>query len=147
MSQKIEKEIKVPPMGESITEAIIARWLKKQGEEVELDEPLVELETDKVTLEVGSPETGVLSEILVPQGATVHVGAIIGRVREGVTAKRSPKETPKTKPLEAPTPTRSEEVSLSPAVRKLVEEHQIDPRRLQGQGKDGRLTKGDVLAF
>lgn len=143
MSQKIEKEIKVPPMGESITEAIIVRWLKKQGEAVELDEPLVELETDKVTLEVGSPSSGVLSEILVPQGATVHVGAIIGRVQEGASSK----ETPKIKPLEAPASTRSEEVLLSPAVRKLVEEHQIDPRRLQGQGKDGRLTKGDVLAF
>jgi 2-oxoglutarate dehydrogenase E2 component (dihydrolipoamide succinyltransferase) len=146
MSQKIEKEIKVPALGESINEATIARWLKKQGERVELDEPLVELETDKVTLEVGSPETGILSEILAPQGATVNVGAIIGRVKEGASSE-VPKEMPKAKPLEVSSPTHSEEVSLSPAVRKLVEEHQIDPRRLQGQGKDGRLTKGDVLAF
>ncbi|MDK3160030.1 2-oxoglutarate dehydrogenase complex dihydrolipoyllysine-residue succinyltransferase [Kamptonema cortianum] len=141
MSAQSSKDIVVPPMGESITEATIARWLKQKGEPVKLDEPLVELETDKVTLEVSSPAVGVLSEQLAPQGASVNVGAIIGRVTgEGVASKGaspSPKQAPQDE----------EEIPLSPSVRKLVAENQIDPRRIEGKGKEGRLTKGDVLTL
>ncbi len=142
MSAQSSKDIVVPPMGESITEATIARWLKQKGEPVKSDEPLVELETDKVTLEVSSPAAGVLSEQLAPQGASVNVGAVIGRVAEGATpAIAAP--TPASKPL----PQEEEEVPLSPSVRKLVAENQIDPRRIEGKGKEGRLTKGDVLTL
>jgi len=150
-SSQAQKEIKVPPMGESITEATIARWIKKQGDAVTIDEPLVELETDKVTLEVGAPATGTLSEVLIKQGETVEVGTIIGRVTEGTAAssQKAIPETPEKAPQEkqSTAPYVSEDVSLSPAVRKLVAESQIDPRQIQGQGKAGRLTKGDVLTF
>ncbi|MBY0501675.1 MAG: 2-oxoglutarate dehydrogenase complex dihydrolipoyllysine-residue succinyltransferase [Alphaproteobacteria bacterium] len=142
-----QKDIKVPPMGESIAEATIARWLKNKGETVSLDEPLVELETDKVTLEVGSPATGVLSEVLVEKGEIVNVGTIIGRVTEGPFSEL-PKEIGKEKAVIVSSPPRiAEEINLSPAVRKLITEHQIDPRLLEGQGKAGRITKGDVLSF
>lgn len=142
MSAQSSKDIVVPPMGESITEATVARWLKQKGESVKLDEPLVELETDKVTLEVSSPATGVLSEQLAPQGASVNVDAIIGRVTEGVAPAVSA-PTPASKPA----PQHEEEIPLSPSVRKLVAENQIDPRRIEGKGKEGRLTKGDVLTL
>ncbi len=151
------KNIIVPPLGESITEATIARWLKKEGEHVNIDEPLIELETDKVTLEIGSPATGTLSEILASEGENVEVSAIVGKVTEGQA-----KETPK-KPLDAVQNARShpieketkqternetlKETHLSPAVRKLVEETNVDPRQIEGHGKEGRLTKGDVLTF
>lgn len=153
----LQKEIIVPPMGESISEATIARWLKNKGENVALDEPVVELETDKVTLEVGAPVTGILTDVLAKQGETVNVGAIVGWVTEGVSVavaqdnkeflgekeiKKSSAVAPKANGLATgSTP------PLSPAVRKLVQEHHIDPRSIEGQGKDGRLTKGDVLAF
>lgn len=150
MSTKLaskKKDIKVPPMGESISEATIARWLKNKGESVSLDEPLVELETDKVTLEVGSPATGVLTDILIQQGETVNVGAIIGRVTEDLLPE-SPKEIQKEQlAVVSRPPHTAEEINLSPAVRKLIAEHQIDPRLLEGQGKAGRITKGDVLSF
>jgi 2-oxoglutarate dehydrogenase E2 component (dihydrolipoamide succinyltransferase) len=142
-----QKDIKVPPMGESITEATIVRWLKSKGATVSLDEPLVELETDKVTLEVGSPATGILSEVLIEKGETVNVGAIIGRVTEDSHVEL-PKETLKEKSAIVSRPPHiAEEINLSPAVRKLIAEHQIDPRLLEGQGKAGRITKGDVLSF
>lgn len=145
MSAQSSKDIVVPPMGESITEATIARWLKQKGEPVKLDEPLVELETDKVTLEVSSPGAGILSEQLAPQGASVNVGAIIGRVTEGGAASSvAPKVTPSSP---KPALQLEEEVPLSPSVRKLVAENQIDPRRIEGTGKEGRLTKGDVLTL
>jgi 2-oxoglutarate dehydrogenase E2 component (dihydrolipoamide succinyltransferase) len=158
MSKK--KEIKVPPMGESITEATIARWLKNEGDSVALDEPLVELETDKVTLEVGAPIAGVLSDVLAKQGDTVEVGAILGHVAEGAAAVTSKKEEPaklassqasseKKEAKSAPTPTLkiSQETPFSPAVRRLVAENQVDTQSIQGHGKAGRLTKGDVLDF
>lgn len=149
------KDIVVPPMGESISEATIARWLKQQGEKVRLDEPLVELETDKVTLEVGSPATGVLTDVFVNQGETVNVGAIIGHVTEG-EAQNSQPETPQKTGIQEMTKgniqtkiesTPLKDVPLSPAVRKLVTEHDLDPRLIEGQGKAGRLTKGDILTF
>mgnify|MGYP001423439654 CR=1 FL=1 len=154
-SLQTQKDIKVPPMGESITEATIARWLKKEGEAVVIDEPLVELETDKVTLEVGSPATGTLTEILFQQDANVEIGTIIGRVTEGTTSTPSKEASKKEASKEtnliqstAAAPSRvSEEISPSPAVRKLAAESQIDLRQIQGQGKGGRITKEDVLAF
>ena len=146
-SLQTQKEIRVPSLGESITEATISRWLKKQGELVTLDEPLVEVETDKVTLEIGSPATGVLKEILVQQGETVEIGTVIGNVTEGDSSAVQ-KEVSEVKSTAAkPTPQISEEIPLSPAVRKMVEEGKIDPRQIEGQGKEGRITKGDVLAF
>src|SRR5215469_5216930 len=83
-------EIKVPTLGESVTEATVARWLKKPGEAVAMDDPLVELETDKVTLEVNAPAAGVLSEILAPEGANVAVGAVLGRIGEGAAKPAAP---------------------------------------------------------
>jgi 2-oxoglutarate dehydrogenase E2 component (dihydrolipoamide succinyltransferase) len=133
-------------MGESITEATIARWLKKKGDAVALDEPLVELETDKVTLEVSAPSEGVLTDVLVPEGATVEVGTLLGKVTEGAT-QTPKKEVPQPKPAEAPAPKVTETIPLSPSVRKLTTENQIDPQKIQGQGKDGRITKGDVLNY
>ncbi len=157
-SPQAQKDIKVPNMGESITEATIARWLKKQGDDVVIDEPVVELETDKVTLEVGSPITGVLSEILVQQGETVEIGTVIGHVSEGEAlppkekpqekAKATPqKEKPQPKTEAAPSSHLLETPPLSPSVRRLVAEGGLDARLIGGQGKGGRLTKGDVLTF
>lgn len=136
-----QQEIKVPPLGESISEATIARWLKKKGESVSLDEPLVEVETDKVTLEIGSPATGILTEILAEEGVTVEVGAIVGKVTTG-EGKVPRKE--ESKVLTQPS---LEKTPLSPAVRKLVKEAHIDPIQIEGKGKAGRLIKGDVLSF
>lgn len=154
MSAKIspskQQDIKVPSLGESITEATLARWLRKQGEAVKMDEPLVELETDKVTLEVNSPTTGILSEVLVPEGSTVNVGTLVGRVTEGESMPQSNKiEEIKshTTPLNEAKHSLSHKEDHSPAVRRLLAEEHIDPRQIQGQGKAGRLTKGDVLAF
>lgn len=104
-SPQAQKEIKVPPLGESITEATISRWLKKLGDPVKLDEPVAEIETDKVTLEIGSPATGVLTEIIVQEGATVTIGTVIGKVTEGaasvpqteVPEKKTPEEKPQVK--------------------------------------------------
>ena len=121
-------EIKVPALGESVTEAEVAKWFKQVGDAVEADEPLVELETDKVTLEVNAPAAGVLAEIVAGEGAEVEVGAVLGRIDETGAAV-------------APAP------AAAPAVRKLVAEHDLDPREIEGTGKDGRLTKADVEAW
>lgn len=151
MSTQSKKDIVVPPMGESVTEATVSRWLKQQGEAVALDEPLAELETEKVTLEISSPAHGTLTEQFVPEGAIVNVGTVIGRVTEGEGQPPPPKkESPQAEPPQAEEKTEkssSEETSLSPAVRKLVEENQLDPRRIEGHGKEGRITKTDVLTL
>ena len=149
-SSPMQKDIKVPSLGESITEATIARWFKGRGDHVTLDEPLVELETDKVTLEIGAPSTGILTEVLVQQGGVVEVGALIGRVTEeaeGETPMKTTEKSVQKEPVRASTPPIAEKISLSPAVRKLVEENQVNPGHIKGQGKAGRLTKGDVLSF
>ena len=153
-------EIKVPTLGESVTEATVARWLKKAGDAVAMDDPLVELETDKVTLEVNAPAAGVLSEIVAPEGANVAVGAVLGRIGEGTAkpaaparaqpAAVAPAETRKPAAA-AVAPASAGNVAVlersGPAVRKLVEENRIDPAKIAASGKDGRLTKGDVLAY
>lgn len=153
-------EIRVPALGESVTEATVAQWFKQQGEAVAADEPLVELETDKVTLEVPAPASGVLAEITVKPGETVNVGALLGAIAEAggtVTVKATPKKeepkaapAPVATPAPAPAPTpaaaRTEDAGLAPSVRKLIEENGLDPAAIPASGKDGRLVKADVLA-
>ena len=168
-------EIRVPTLGESVTEATIAQWYKKPGDAVAMDEPLCELETDKVTIEVPAQSAGVLAEVVVNEGETVEVGALLGSIGEGAgtaasaasEAAAAPAETPQAetaseaeKPQEptlspaAPTqmaaPAASSGTSvdtsaLSPAARRVVEEHGLDPAQITGTGKDGRLTKEDAL--
>ncbi len=158
-------EIKVPTLGESVVEASVAKWFKAVGDTVILDEPLVELETDKVTLEVNAPASGTLSEIAAGEGAEVVVGALLGSIAEGAAPekkvdKKAPSvapppaapKAPEPVPEPAPTPTPAPRASaaehkLAPAVRKLIEENNLDPAAIAASGKDGRLTKGDVLAY
>ena|SRR6185437_8579236 len=151
-------DIKVPALGESVNEATVARWLKKVGDSVAMDDPLVELETDKVTLEVNAPAAGTLAEIAVPEGANVAVGAVLGRIGEGAAKAAAPaKPQPaaavaqaevKAPAAEAPAPAGNVAVleRSGPAVRRLVEENRLDAAAIAATGKDGRLTKGDVLA-
>ena len=145
-------DILVPTLGESVTEATIAQWLKKPGEAVAVDEPLVELETDKVTLEVNASAAGVLAEVLAQEGDNVEVGALLGRIAEGEAAPASaPAEAAKAEPAKAEpapkaAPPVAAAVALSPAVRKLVEDNRLDPTQIPGTGKGGRIIKEDVLA-
>jgi 2-oxoglutarate dehydrogenase E2 component (dihydrolipoamide succinyltransferase) len=182
----MSEKIVVPVLGESITEATVAKWLKKEGDHVEADEPIVELETDKVNLEVPSPIDGVLSEIVSKDGSTVEVGALLGSISQNGSApspkqpqvKKEPEikkennvvnlETPKKKEIkvekqeeeetplrltkevrEQKSPTNSNNTNkvLSPAVRKMVEEKNIDLSRVRGSGKDGRVLKGDLISL
>ncbi len=183
----MSEKIVVPVLGESITEATVAKWLKNAGDTVEADEPIVELETDKVNLEVPSPISGVLTEINSQDGSVVEVGALLGSVSaEGGTAvksapkiseeikkeeivpaesnvikldanKKEPKvfeEKPKEKPLVLTeevkpdvAPKRDVNPILSPAVRKIVTENNIDVNSIQGSGKGGRVLKGDLISL
>lgn len=140
-------EIVVPALGESVKEATVAKWLKKVGEAVAVDDPLVELETDKVTLEVNASSAGVLKEIKVQTGTNVSVGAVLGSIGEGSGKAPAPMpakaETPKA--VQAAAKPISNDSFLSPAVRKLVDDNKMNPGQVSGSGKDGRLTKGDVL--
>ena len=143
----MSKEIRVPALGESVTEATIAKWFKNEGDAVKIDEPLVELETDKVTVEVPAPAAGKLEKINVVAGTTVNVGALLGSILEGAagaTTVPASKPTPVTAP--APIAARATETTLSPAVRKVVNENNLNPTDIAGTGKDGRITKGDVIA-
>tara|TARA_R110002050_G_scaffold118195_2_gene235417 strand:+ start:41084 stop:42307 length:1224 start_codon:yes stop_codon:yes gene_type:complete len=157
-------DIKVPELGESITEATVASWLKKEGESVEIDEPIVELETDKITMEVGAPTAGVISSIKVKEGQTVAVGEVLGSVdadgkalekpskeeveKEPEAKQEAPEEDAKAaepKAAEKPESKPSEgDKIMSPAARKIAAEKNIDPSKVQGTGKDGRITKEDV---
>ncbi|BCW87482.1 Dihydrolipoyllysine-residue succinyltransferase component of 2-oxoglutarate dehydrogenase complex [Alphaproteobacteria bacterium SO-S41] len=151
-------DITVPNMGESVTEATIAKWFKKVGDTVNADEPLAELETDKVTVEVPAPSSGVISSIAVAEGGTVAPGAVIGAIEAGAgTAAAAPKpapaaEAPKPAPApEAPKPAAPAAAPASdkpngPAVERIVAETGVDTSKIPATGKDGRLTKGDVLA-
>ena len=149
-------EITVPTLGESVADATVARWIKTTGDAVAADEPVVELETDKVTLEVPAPAAGTLGEIIAAEGASVEVGASLAILNEGdapVAAKAAPvkaeqaSEEPVAAPVAeaAPSPASSDH-PLSPAVRRLVEENNLNPAVIRGTGVDGRLTKADVLA-
>jgi 2-oxoglutarate dehydrogenase E2 component (dihydrolipoamide succinyltransferase) len=145
-------DILVPTLGESVTSATIARWIKKAGEAVAADEPLVELETDKVTVEVNAPQAGVLSEIIAPEGAEVEVGALLGRLDAGAAAapKPAPAPTPAAgvhAPQAAPGPVARPGGAALPAAAKLIEENNLSVAAISGTAKDGRVSKGDVLAF
>ena len=140
-------QIIVPTLGESVSEATVATWLKKEGDTVALDEPLVELETDKVTLEVNSPAAGVISSITVQEGEDVEVGALLGEIGgEGAAAAPAPAKAPESPKQEAPAPVASNDEAhkLSPAVTKMVNDNNLDASAITGTGKDGRLTKEDV---
>ena len=155
-------EIRVPALGESVTEATIGKWFKKPGEGVAVDEPLVELETDKVTIEVPAPAAGVLADIAAKDGDTVAVGAVLGQIKEGAggSAKAAaaatpgaspptsppPQSAPAAAPKPAPATAKSSDAPLAPSVRRLASESRIDAARVAGSGKDGRVTKGDMLA-
>jgi len=146
-------EIRVPALGESVTEATVAKWLKNKGEAVRADEPLVELETDKVTVEVPAPSSGVLSEILVSTGSTIVVGGVLGMIGEGAGVASAP--PPKAQPLPAapkpaapakPAAATAPSPVLSPSARKIAEDNNVSPSSISGTGRDGRVMKGDVLA-
>ncbi len=150
-------EITVPSLGESVTEATVAKWLKQQGETVAIDEPLVELETDKVTLEVNSPSAGVLSQIIVSAGENVGVGALLGKIEAaGAAAATSAKAVASPAPQPAAVapsiqlPTQqaaAKEDQLSPTVRKMINDYNLDANSIQGTSKDGRISKEDVLNY
>ncbi|MCC8368912.1 MAG: 2-oxoglutarate dehydrogenase complex dihydrolipoyllysine-residue succinyltransferase [Rickettsia endosymbiont of Oxypoda opaca] len=154
-------KITVPSLGESVTEATIAKWYKKEGDAVKIDELLLELETEKVTLEVNASANGTISKILKNEGANVAVGEDIGEILEGATASPQPqKDTANSEPTKAAaqdnaTPKTLTEImpekivaantSLAPSVQKLVTENKLDSNNIKGSGRDGRITKGDVL--
>lgn len=140
MTQTVD--IKVPALGESVSQATVARWTKKVGDTIQADETLVELETEKVTLDVTAPISGVIAEILETDGATVTIGSLLGRIQEGAVAKESVK-----KPTSADEAAAVGDIKLSPAVSKLVADQKLDPKAIPASGKDGRLTKGDVVNF
>jgi 2-oxoglutarate dehydrogenase E2 component (dihydrolipoamide succinyltransferase) len=165
-------EIRVPTLGESVTEATIGKWFKQPGDPVAVDEPLVELETDKVTIEVPAPAAGVLAEIAAKDGETVAVGALLGQIKEGASgAAAKPAEAPAGRPDRktstampigaadeepkprvppktdaAPKSPPAGELPLAPSVRKLAAESGLDAAAVAGSGRDGRVTKGDMLA-
>jgi 2-oxoglutarate dehydrogenase E2 component (dihydrolipoamide succinyltransferase) len=148
-------EIRVPTLGESVTEATIGRWFKKAGDAVAVDEPLVELETDKVTIEVPAPSAGVLGEIAAKDGETVAVGALLGQITEGAAGAKpaaAPAAAPAKAAAPAPAPAPAApkaapaDAPLAPSVRKLSAESGVDAATVPGSGKDGRVTKGDMLA-
>ncbi len=138
-------EVKVPTLGESVAEATIGEWLKKPGEAVALDEPIASLETDKVAVEVGAPAAGVMGQLLAKVGDNVAVGAVIATIEAGSGAPAAP-AAPPAPVAEAPAAAAADSTTLSPAVRRAVLEHAIDPASIKGTGKDGRLTKEDVLS-
>lgn len=163
MSQ--HREIKVPPLGESVSEASVGRWLKNAGDVVKTDELLVELETDKVTLEVTAPAGGVLYEIMKPTGATVEAGQILGKITMSDVAEDAAKtfavapqppetkEEPRVEIVEVIIEEKKGETDvvvaefMAPSARKMALENQVDPKSVSGTGKDGRITKGDVMGY
>ncbi|RMB07802.1 2-oxoglutarate dehydrogenase complex dihydrolipoyllysine-residue succinyltransferase [Eilatimonas milleporae] len=169
------EDIRIPQLGESVSEGTIGNWLKQVGDAVAADEPVVEIETDKVAVEVPSPVAGVIVEHVVPEGDTVEIGALIAKVDTDGKATAAP-ATPAASPASTPAPAAPQQAAapapqpaaatafggapsptstpvsapvsnrpLSPAVRRLVEDYNLDPASIAGTGKDGRLTKGDVL--
>jgi 2-oxoglutarate dehydrogenase E2 component (dihydrolipoamide succinyltransferase) len=157
-------DIKVPTLGESVTTATIARWIKKAGDSVKADEPVVELETDKVTVEVNAPEAGVISEIIADEGAEVEVGSLLGRIgAAGTAAKPDAKKPEEAKaaaaaastpaagvqpPAPAPGPVARPGTAPLPSAAKLMQENNISAQDIgAGSAKDGRISKGDVLEF
>ena len=147
-------EIKVPAMGESVSEATVARWFKKEGDAVARDEPLLELETDKVTVEVPAPASGAIESIAARAGDTVQVGTVLGAIAEGkkgatsaVAAANPDAAKPKAAPApKAAAPKPAPGAPVMPSARRIVEESGMSPASVAGSGKDGRVTKGDMLA-
>jgi 2-oxoglutarate dehydrogenase E2 component (dihydrolipoamide succinyltransferase) len=153
-------EIRVPTLGESVTEATIGRWFKKAGDAVAVDEPLVELETDKVTIEVPAPSAGTLGDIIAKDGETVAVGALLGQINDGATGAAAKPAAAAAKAAAPPPPPPAAaapafaaaqkappvDAPLAPSVRKISAESGIDAATVPGSGKDGRVTKGDMLA-
>src|SRR5215831_6233951 len=150
-------EIRVPNLGESIVEATVGQWFKQTGDAVSAAEPLVELETDKVTVEVPAPAAGVLSEIAAKDGDTVAVGALLGQIKDGAAASAAPPAAARPAPPPSPPPAAASspapaarvppsDAPLAPSVRKLSAESGVDASTVPGSGKDGRVTKGDMLA-
>ena len=142
-------EVKVPTLGESVAEATIGEWLKQPGEAVALDEPVASLETDKVAVEVGAPAAGVMGQHIAKVGDNVAVGAVIATIEAGTGTAPAPAAIAPAKVVEAPAAPAvaapaTEAATLSPAVRRAVLEHGIDPATVKGSGKDGRITKEDV---
>ncbi len=146
-------KIIVPTLGESIKEATVAKWLKKLGDSVGADEAIVSLETDKVSVDVTSPKSGVLKEILAEEGSTVQVGGLLGSVEVGasvVPIKKEEKKISEIKQDAKPAPkieTINKKNELSPAVKRIVEEKHIDPATVTGTGRDGRILKGDLVGL
>lgn len=143
-------EIKVPPLPESVSDATLVAWHKKPGETVSRDENLVDLETDKVVLEVPAPSSGTISEIKVENGATVVAGDVLALLEEGETAAAAPATTQAAEmKVESPVVKAVDTgpAKLSPAVRRLLEEHDLDATIVIGSGKDGRITKSDVMSY
>ncbi len=141
--------IKVPTLGESVSSATIAKWLKKEGEAVKADEPIVELETDKVTMEVNAPSAGVIAKIIAAEGTTVDVGAILGEISVGAAANDAPKAAaaaPAPAATAAPAAAK-EDAQAGPAARKALADNNIPASAVEGTGKDGRVTKEDVQNF
>ena len=150
-------EIRVPALGESVTEATVGRWFKKAGEPVKADEPIVELETDKVTLEVNAPASGVLTEIVAKDGETVGAGALLGQIGDAASAappKAEAKPVPpparapvSPAPAATPAPALPSAMPASPAAAKIAADHGLDPGVVEGSGKRGQVLKGDVLDY
>ena len=149
-------ELIVPTLGESITEATVSKWLKKIGESFEVDEPLVEIETDKITVEVPAPSAGVLSEIKVKEGKDVNIGGVLGIIGEvdATTPSKEKKQLPeeevskenkKTKVVSNNQNNLTNDPKLSPSVKKILEENNLESSKIKSSREDGRLTKADVL--
>ena len=140
-------DIMTPALGESVSEATVARWTKKPGEAVRKDEILVELETDKVSLEVAAPADGVLESISAEEGATVEPGAVLGRVKEGAAAAAAPAKAAAPAPAPTPTPAKAPAAAvLAPSAQRIAAEGGLDPAAIPGTGKGGRVTKADAMA-
>lgn len=154
-------DVIMPQLGETVTEGVVTRWYKKVGDAVKADETLFDIETDKVSTEIPAPSSGVLSEILIGEGVTAKVGATLAVIREsGAPAAAAPAAKPAAqtsntaaapsaavRPAASGLPRASAAERLSPVVRKLVAEHGLDPQQIAGSGRDGRITREDVLGF
>ena len=150
-------ELKVPPLGESITEATVSKWLKEIGDSIELDEPIVEIETDKITLEVPSPSAGTLSEIKVSEGKDVSVGGVLGIIgdkkeqkdlknfkKENITTENNQSSKKEDKKIKDTT---KSNVQLSPSVKKMIEENNLNLDHISSSRNDGRITKADIINY
>ena len=141
----------VPTLGESITEATVSKWLKKIGDPFEIDEPLVEIETDKITVEVPAPSAGVISEIKVQEGKDISVGGVLAIITKSDEVKTDKEKKPEKENYEhiikqeiLPTNSKNKK-KLSPSVKKIIDENDLNPNKIQSSRDDGRLTKGDII--